>query len=137
MARPEGFEPSTPGLEVETSGAAPSSIVSQPLASKRQGVPAGSHRVAPDHPVSHAACYPVVTRSHVPVRVLDGGADHLLTVRQVAERLGVSTATVYKLCDRGELPHVRISNAIRMVPADLAAFVARSRVSDGRGTGAS
>jgi excisionase family DNA binding protein len=58
---------------------------------------------------------------------VDGGADRLLTVREAAERLAVSTATVYGLCDRGELPHVRISNAIRIAPADLAAFLARSR----------
>ncbi len=57
----------------------------------------------------------------------EGEADHLLTVRQVADRLGLSTATVYKLCDRGELAHVRISNAIRIAPADLAAFVERQR----------
>ena len=31
------------------------------------------------------------------------------------------------LCDRGELPHVRIGNAIRIAPADLAAFMARQR----------
>jgi hypothetical protein len=34
---------------------------------------------------------------------------------------------VYRLYDRGELPHVRISNAIRISPADLAAFLACSR----------
>jgi excisionase family DNA binding protein len=50
-----------------------------------------------------------------------------LTLREAAERLAVSTATVYALCDRGELPHVRISNAIRITPADLAAFLARFR----------
>jgi len=44
-------------------------------------------------------------------------------VRQVAERLGVSAATVYKLADRGELPHVRVSNAVRVHPADVEAFV--------------
>ena len=56
--------------------------------------------------------------------LIEGGRDHLLSVRQVAARLGLCTRTVYELCERGELPHVRISNAIRVVPADLAAFVA-------------
>jgi excisionase family DNA binding protein len=51
----------------------------------------------------------------------------LLSVREIAARLGVSTATVYKLCDRGELPHVRVSNSIRIAPADLAEFIARMR----------
>jgi excisionase family DNA binding protein len=45
----------------------------------------------------------------------------------VAERLGVSTATVYALCDRGELPHVRVMNAIRVAPADIAVFLAGQR----------
>jgi excisionase family DNA binding protein len=53
------------------------------------------------------------------LRALPGRVECLLTVREVAERLGVSTATVYALRERGELPHVRVSNAIRIRPADL------------------
>ena len=45
----------------------------------------------------------------------------------MAERLGVCTATVYRLCTRGELPHLRVSNAIRIRPTDLDAFLARGR----------
>jgi len=52
------------------------------------------------------------------------GADELLTVRETATRLKVSTATVYALCDRGELPHFRVLNSIRVRVADLEAFVA-------------
>jgi excisionase family DNA binding protein len=51
----------------------------------------------------------------------------LLSVRETARLLGVCAATVYKLCASGELPHSRILNAIRIVPADLAAFVVRKR----------
>jgi excisionase family DNA binding protein len=51
----------------------------------------------------------------------------LLTVREVASRLGLSTATVYTLCHQGELPHIRISNAIRIAPADVEAFLSRKR----------
>ena len=40
----------------------------------------------------------------------------LLSVREVARALGVSTPIVYRLCDRGELAHVRVSNAIRISP---------------------
>jgi excisionase family DNA binding protein len=61
------------------------------------------------------------------LRGLPGRVNDLLSVREIAARLGVSTATVYRLCDRGELPHVRISNAIRFAPADLAEFIARTR----------
>jgi excisionase family DNA binding protein len=70
------------------------------------------------------------------LRVVDGGATRLLTVRQVASKLGVSTATVYKLAERGELPHLRVSNAIRVAPDDLARFIGerrRSGPTGGRG----
>jgi excisionase family DNA binding protein len=56
-----------------------------------------------------------------------GGPALLLGVRQVAQQLGVCTATVYRLCEGDELPHVRILNAIRVTPADLAAYLARNR----------
>jgi excisionase family DNA binding protein len=59
--------------------------------------------------------------------VLDGGRDRLLSVRDAAGRLGVSTAMVYALAERGELPHIRVSNAIRIAPADVAAFIAARR----------
>jgi excisionase family DNA binding protein len=51
----------------------------------------------------------------------------LLTVRDVAERLAVCTATVYALCERGELRHLRVSNAIRILLGDLEAFIAGKR----------
>ena len=47
----------------------------------------------------------------------------LLTVKQVAARLGVSAATVYGLCERRELHHVRVANAIRVSPDALEAFL--------------
>jgi integrase len=59
--------------------------------------------------------------------VLEGGYRNLLTVRQVAERLGVCAATVYSLVNGGRLPHVRVSNAIRVSPEDLAAYVEAQR----------
>jgi excisionase family DNA binding protein len=43
--------------------------------------------------------------------------ERLLTVREVAARLGVCTSTVYKLCAEAKLAHVRVSNAIRIPPA--------------------
>jgi excisionase family DNA binding protein len=57
-------------------------------------------------------------------------ADRLLTVKEAAARLRVSPATVYGLCERGELSYVRIStHAIRIAEPDLSAFV-RGRRSD-------
>ena len=48
----------------------------------------------------------------------------LLSVGEVAARLGVSTATVYKLVERGTLGHVRVSNAIRVDARALEQFIA-------------
>jgi len=51
----------------------------------------------------------------------------LLSVREAARLLGLSPATVYKLCADGHLAHARLMSAIRIVPSDLAEFVARRR----------
>jgi excisionase family DNA binding protein len=51
----------------------------------------------------------------------------LLSVRHVAKILGVCRATVYRLCDRGELPHFRILNAIRVDIQDVKALLRRWR----------
>ena len=53
---------------------------------------------------------------HVPSVSPHAGA-RLLTVAEVAELLRVSRATVYKLCEAGQLRHIRVSNSIR-IPAD-------------------
>ena len=49
----------------------------------------------------------------------------LITVREVAKQLGVSTTTVYKLCTTRQLPCIRVLGAIRIPPADVAAYIAR------------
>ena len=61
------------------------------------------------------------------VQCLSSKYPALLSVRQVAKLLGVSTAIVYRLCERGDLKHIRVSNAVRIAPRDLAAFVEQRR----------
>lgn len=56
-----------------------------------------------------------------------------LTVREIAAQLKVSTATVYKLVERGELPHVRVSNAVRIQSVDLARYLSRPSVGNADG----
>jgi len=53
--------------------------------------------------------------------------ERLLTIAEAAEHLGVSDTTVYRLISRDELAYVRIGRAIRITPADLAAYIARQR----------
>jgi len=60
------------------------------------------------------------------LRVLWGGRDRLLKIAEVAEHLGVSNATVYGLCERGELPYVWVVTSMRIRPDDLEAFIAAS-----------
>ena len=52
----------------------------------------------------------------------------MLTVREVAEHLALSTATVYAMIERGELAHARVSNSIRIARAELKRYL-----TDGRG----
>jgi excisionase family DNA binding protein len=91
----------------------------------------GSSSAVPiHHRVSQGVCPPGVPTSfplHNGRHRLSRGADDLLSVAEVARRLGMSTFTIYALCERSELPHVRVSNAIRIAPTDLAAFIARAR----------
>jgi excisionase family DNA binding protein len=53
------------------------------------------------------------------LRVVPTRVERYLTVREVADRLRVSTATAYAMVERGELAHVRVSNAIRVRESDL------------------
>ncbi len=57
------------------------------------------------------------------LRAVLSGAGRLLSAREVALQLGVSTALVYRLVDAGRLTHVRVSNAIRVRREDLEAFL--------------
>lgn len=47
----------------------------------------------------------------------------MLTVREVAEYLQVTTRTVYEWTARGELPCIRISNRLRFLHSDVLRWV--------------
>jgi excisionase family DNA binding protein len=59
------------------------------------------------------------------VQCLSSKYPALLSVCQVAKLLSVSTAIVYRLCERGELHPFRVSHAMRIDPADLTAYIDR------------
>jgi excisionase family DNA binding protein len=52
-----------------------------------------------------------------------GPHERLLTVREVASRLGVSTALVYKLCERKQLRSLRIGGALRFQEEAVQSFL--------------
>ena len=70
---------------------------------------AGSHTLAPLPPVA----------TPFGALVVHDALGRLLTVREVADRLRVSRATVYRLVQAGALPILRVSNSIRIPEAAL------------------
>jgi excisionase family DNA binding protein len=61
------------------------------------------------------------------------GADHEPTVKQAAQREGVSPQMIYRLCEERRLPHYRIGSRgrrgkILIDEADLAGFLASCKV---------
>jgi excisionase family DNA binding protein len=54
--------------------------------------------------------------------------DTLLTAAEVADRLRVSTMTIYRLIRRGELPAVRVGRNYRVRARDLEAYLAEQVV---------
>jgi excisionase family DNA binding protein len=61
-----------------------------------------------------------------------GGPGRLRTVSEAAEQLRVGTWAVYRLCETGELPHMRFIDSIRIRPPNLDAFVAARSGTVGR-----
>ena len=55
------------------------------------------------------------------------GIEGLLTYDHAGKVLSVSGRTVWTLVDRGELPAVRFGHSVRIDPADLRAFIDRSK----------
>ena len=53
--------------------------------------------------------------------------ERLLSYEQAAKLLSVTGRTVWTLVDRGDLPAVRFGHSVRVDPADLRAFIDRSK----------
>jgi excisionase family DNA binding protein len=123
-----GFEPATPWSRT---AAAPFSSCET----------AGHGIASPGNPEGRSACQATQSTTCDDLRgkicrprVASDGAqapelssEPLLSIKEVAARLGVCRAVAYRLCERGELPHVRISNAIRVSPAALTEYLAVAR----------
>lgn len=57
--------------------------------------------------------------------------DPLLLPEEVCARLRISRRHLYRLVERGDVPHLKISNHLRFVQADLDDWLARQRVTKG------
>ncbi len=58
-----------------------------------------------------------------PLAFLPCPAERFLRVREVAQRLKISTATVYKLAHSGALPFLRVLGSLRFQESDLQRFM--------------
>ena len=116
VARLAGVEPAARGFEVRSGELTASPGASRSVTLRGvTGLPT-SPKVPthPDNPGQFAAV------------VLQGFAGKLVSPREAAGLLGVNRETIYRLCARGDLPHVRVGSVLRV---DLAAYLARRRQS--------
>jgi excisionase family DNA binding protein len=110
-----GLEPVASGVTVSEMGLAGRGRSSQPLAIT-QGEDGRDSSVSLD---SGTYSLPRVTPWLQSPIVKSVPAERLPSVREVAARLGVCASTIYNPCREGKLPHVRVSNAIRVAPTAL------------------
>lgn len=54
-----------------------------------------------------------------------------LSTQEAARRLGITTRTLYRFVDQGELPAYRMGRVIRLQAADVDAFIEGSRIRPG------
>jgi excisionase family DNA binding protein len=113
LVRPKGFEPLTVGLEGASTGLADSRTASDTLATHAVGLNADS-TASPEVASAGTARVATMWPASAPGVPVAAPPERLLTVREVAEALGVCTATVYSLVRSGGLAHVRVANCIRI-----------------------
>ena len=118
-----GLEPTTPGFGVVDGTSQGVAEGSKPL--EIQLVVSGDvSRASPGiAPNSQSFGAIVVQGNPVAGGSGSGSTGPYLTVREVATRMRLSTATIYRLCESGGLGHVRVSNAIRVAEADLRRYL--------------
>ncbi len=127
MVGATGFEPATTCTPIETGDRPTVGSRLQPLVNNQtcaspavqtsQGLASFSQNFAATLLLGQAASETL----SVPI----ADPERLLTVGQVAKLLQVCNATVYKLCEKGELEHTRILNSIRIARADLSHLIDR------------
>jgi len=126
LARPAGLEPATSGLEKLDRPLFADSAALQPSVTVQVGLPRRVHRsqrlARNRSPLVTTLLQAAAKRLRIPKLGDKESTDlgltgevYLMSVKEVAKTLRVCTATVYNLVEWGELAHVRVSNAIRVV----------------------
>jgi putative molybdopterin biosynthesis protein len=54
-----------------------------------------------------------------------------LSTQEAARRLGITTRTLYRFVDQGEIPAYRMGRVIRLQARDIDAYIERSRIQPG------
>ena len=54
-----------------------------------------------------------------------------LSTQEAARRLGITTRTLYRFVDQGEIPAYRMGRVIRLQATDIDAYIQRSRIQPG------
>lgn len=54
-----------------------------------------------------------------------------LSTQEAARRLGITTRTLYRFVDQGDLPAYRMGRVIRLKAADIDLFIEGSRIEPG------
>jgi excisionase family DNA binding protein len=54
-----------------------------------------------------------------------------LSTREAARQLGITTRTLYRLIDSGQLPAYKFGRVIRLQEAEVDAFIQRARIEPG------
>jgi len=118
MARVAGVDPAARGFEVGDPVHPAESEASRSVRFRGVTVSATSPNV-PTRPANHDRFAALVLHSPE-----SASPAVLLSPREAAARLGVNRETIYRLCARGELRHVRVGSALRV---DLGTYLAQLR----------
>jgi excisionase family DNA binding protein len=123
LVRPEGIEPPALGFEGLNDASQSVSDGGKPL--EIQLVAKGDlSRTSPGIAPNSRSFGALVVQKYLEAEGSGSVAiGPFMTVREVAARLRVCTATVYILCESGKLVHVRLNNAIRVAENDLRRYL--------------
>jgi excisionase family DNA binding protein len=135
MVGETGFEPATPWSLIASVGLSPTHTDSDPISNNAKLLASGAPSVCtgsqPEHPFSRSLSHPCPMDS-TPGRLRKPVPQSLLSVAKVAQLLGVCRATAYRMIESGELPHVRVVNAIRVDRRDLQRWLGAAKTKGAR-----